>query len=429
MTPASLLFVMGLMGLMGFMAAGVHGAEVIEAIVTIRAQETGTNWGYVILSQVDTSQDGRGDVTVDVRNLQNVPDGEHGFHIHQYGDQDRVGGHFVPLCNFARRMDDITEKTSCDQNPDQCICDSTHGLPPSNTRQPGDMGNLKCSGGSCTLCDAGDNCQSVMAIGQKKMSLTNPLRSVLGRAVAIHKCKDDGSTPSTPSVPDSRGQGGQSDVCANTLGNAGPVIGMGVVTIKTPNSGDTNAAQPPSEPSVDTLICRFSEGDVEGTAMVSVDLTKVAFQEKGACRMYGEFSRLTSGVKSFHFHEFGDTSNGVSSNLGPIYNSAELKVEKLQSKVFASDCGLTNVNTYVGRTLTIHGGPSKDDPTVAIAECGMANPESCFDSIKDGSALSCNLDQQAAASAGTHFAPQRTISALVAMLAIAMFYLAPQRVL
>ena len=103
--------------------------------------------------------------------------------------------------------------------------------------------------------------------------------------------------------------------------------------------------------------------------------------------------------------------------IGPIHNSDKLEVKTWTvpavapgaKQVYATSCTLGDVAELVGRSLTVHAGPDKSSPTVAMAVCGLANPSSCFeDSLK--SSLKCGSAQP---QTNTPVAPPGTTKASV----------------
>ena len=318
------------------LTVGGYSADIniLEGVALVRPNDLAAHpnlGGYVTFKQVSATSLAGG-VTVDVSQLTGVPAGRHGFHIHQFGDSsssEKVGGHFVPLCSMRRALDDtpITggEILTCGAaalNRD-CKCDEIHGFPPSAKRMPGDLGNLDCTADGCLLCFTGDTrqsgCAAVKTLEQEKMSLSDVLRSVVGRSIAIHKRPD-----TTPNIT----QFG--------LGDAGPAIAFGTIGITAPaaalppatatsTSGDTNVAAPPGKPKAEKTICIFrknvgtaSDGgvnqDIEGRAIVSIDLSKKLAGATDYCNMRVEMYGVEQGVKSFHFHDHGDLRYGLTSN-------------------------------------------------------------------------------------------------------------------
>ncbi len=95
-----------------------------------------------------------------VGDISGLSPGEHGFHIHQWGDCSApdgksAGGHYNPF-----------------NNP--------HGGPTDNIRHVGDLGNIK----------AGENGQAHFEMTDRVISLTGP-NSIIGRAVIVHAGRDD----------------------------------------------------------------------------------------------------------------------------------------------------------------------------------------------------------------------------------------------
>ncbi|MEX0608414.1 MAG: superoxide dismutase family protein [Balneolaceae bacterium] len=112
-------------------------------------------------------------------NFEGLEEGEHGFHVHQFGDcsandGSSAGGHFSP-----------------EENP--------HGAPDAEegNRHMGDMGNLNATSGQTTTISYVDE---VIDINQ-----------IIGRAVVIH--------------------GSQDDLESQPSGDAGPRLACGVIGI------------------------------------------------------------------------------------------------------------------------------------------------------------------------------------------------------
>ncbi|KAG9294007.1 hypothetical protein G9A89_019345 [Geosiphon pyriformis] len=108
--------------------------------------------GYVTLSE----ENGR--TRIDV-NLTGIEPGEHGFHIHEFGDQTdgcvSAGPHFNP---FGKK----------------------HGAPTAQERHVGDLGNV--------TADKDQNVVTTIYDSQVKLSGEN---SVVGRSVVVHALRDD----------------------------------------------------------------------------------------------------------------------------------------------------------------------------------------------------------------------------------------------
>ena len=138
---------------------------------------------------------------VEVRyNLSGLSAGEHGFHVHQYGDcgadstgtpAGAAGGHFNPLS-------------------------SPHGAPSDarTARHAGDLGNVEVDAGGNAI---GTRVDSVLAF-------SGPT-SVVGKALVVH--------------------GGRDDLESQPSGDAGARVGCGVVR-DVADAGDPDAGDPPT---------------------------------------------------------------------------------------------------------------------------------------------------------------------------------------
>ncbi|KAI8148402.1 superoxide dismutase [Cu-Zn]-like protein [Fennellomyces sp. T-0311] len=115
-------------------------------------------------------------------NLTSVPPGDHGFHIHQYGDLsegcESMGAHFNPF-------------------------NKTHGGPTDKVRHVGDLGNV--------VADQHGHVQFHLTIDGLDFDGEN---SILGRGIALHADRDD------------LGEGGGE---SKLNGNSGPRIACGVI--------------------------------------------------------------------------------------------------------------------------------------------------------------------------------------------------------
>jgi Cu-Zn family superoxide dismutase len=114
-----------------------------------------------------------------IADVEGLPAGDHGFHIHEFGDlrinnnEIYVGGHF---------------------NPDS----SRHGGPMGVERHAGDLGNIFASK------------EGIAHYKQEQLGLTiNEKNSILGRAIVVHEAEDDFQTQPT--------------------GNAGKKIAVGII--------------------------------------------------------------------------------------------------------------------------------------------------------------------------------------------------------
>ena len=158
-----------------------------------------------------------------------------------------------------------------------------------------------------------------------------------------------------------------------------------------PDTAPNAVTLPPRNPTITGLSCYFDEylntpfasNPVSGKALIMISKVN---NVNGECEMHAEISGLAAGEHSFHFHSYStNLSDSNSQVLGPIYSQSELNVKSLsvpaanQKAVFEARCGLSDLYSYAGRSLTIHDGPSTSDDTVAVAVCGIASPDSCFE--------------------------------------------------
>lgn len=117
--------------------------------------------------------------------LRGLAEGQHGFHVHEFGDNTNgctsAGGHFNPHSK-------------------------THGAPVDDVRHAGDLGNV----------EAGADGVANVKISDSQISLAGPL-SIIGRTVVVHADVDD------------LGKGGHE--LSLTTGNAGARLACGVIGI------------------------------------------------------------------------------------------------------------------------------------------------------------------------------------------------------
>jgi Cu-Zn family superoxide dismutase len=132
--------------------------------------------GKVIFTQKEGALEITGEIT-------GLTPGEHGFHVHEFGDCSApdgasVGGHFNPT-------------------------GMPHACPMADKHHAGDMGNIK----------ADDEGKVVLQIEDKDLQLSGPT-SIIGRSIIVHANRDDCSS--------------------QPAGNSGPKIACGVIGIAKP---------------------------------------------------------------------------------------------------------------------------------------------------------------------------------------------------
>jgi len=149
--------------------------EITKAICVVHPLGDSKVAGKVVFTKVD------GGVEI-VAELSGLTPGEHGFHVHEFGDCSMAdgkcaGGHFNP------------------EGKD-------HGKPDAEVRHVGDFGNIK----------AGADGKASYKRVDKLITFSGP-HSIIGRAIIVHAAPDDFSQP---------------------VGNAGARVGCGVIGIADP---------------------------------------------------------------------------------------------------------------------------------------------------------------------------------------------------
>ena len=157
-------------------ASGAQAVQVTKAICVIQALGGSNVAGKVIFTQ------NSGGVEVNAE-LTGLAPGEHGFHVHEFGDCSMAdgtcaGAHFNPT-------------------------GAPHGGPDDARRHVGDLGNVKA-----------DESGKVTYKRVDKMLALNGPNSIIGRSIIVHAAPDDLKTQ--PS------------------GNAGARVGCGVIGIADP---------------------------------------------------------------------------------------------------------------------------------------------------------------------------------------------------
>ncbi|AER41484.1 Superoxide Dismutase [Epinotia aporema granulovirus] len=140
-----------------------------------------------VYGEITFAQERPSDMTFITGHLLNLPRGNHGIHIHEFGDTSNgctsAGEHFNPF-------------------------DLDHGGPESEIRHLGDLGNVY---------SRGDRYVTVISKRDGLISLYGPY-SVLGRSVVVHAMEDDLG----------RGDNKESKIS----GNSGGRLGCGVIGVK-----------------------------------------------------------------------------------------------------------------------------------------------------------------------------------------------------
>lgn len=147
-----------------------------RAVAVINPTEGNKVHGLVTFTKV-------GDQVKVVAEIEGLTPGQHGFHIHEFGDCSskdgaNAGGHFNPAGMH-------------------------HGAPTAADRHKGDMGNI----------EAGPTGKALLSLSDPVMKLDGP-DSILGRAVIVHANPDDLKTQPT--------------------GNAGGRLACGVIGVAKP---------------------------------------------------------------------------------------------------------------------------------------------------------------------------------------------------
>ncbi|KAI8792056.1 superoxide dismutase [Cu-Zn]-like isoform X1 [Biomphalaria glabrata] len=138
-----------------------------------------------ITGTITFTQEKAGDCTVVSGKVSGLAPGNHGFHIHQFGDYSNgcisAGAHFNPA-------------------------NKNHGGPCDTERHVGDLGNIV----------AGDDGVADVSIKDQQISLIGE-NSIIGRSLVVHDKEDD------------LGKGGNEE--SLKTGNAGPRLACGVIGI------------------------------------------------------------------------------------------------------------------------------------------------------------------------------------------------------
>lgn len=137
----------------------VEGPEITRAIAVLTPTAGSETSGVVTFEMVE------GGVRV-VADISGLTPGNHGFHIHEYGDCSAedgtsAGGHFNPT-------------------------EMPHSMPTAEKRHVGDLGNI----------EADDNGRAQLDYVDSMLKMSGPT-SILGRGVIVHEKEDDLTTQPT----------------------------------------------------------------------------------------------------------------------------------------------------------------------------------------------------------------------------------------
>jgi len=232
-------------------------ADVYRAVCTLETTRRAPNEikGNVYFEQ-------NGDVKTIRGTISGLTEGEHGLHIHYFGDISnnegaRVGNHF-----------------NIDNN-------NTHGKPPSTDRHVGDMGSITAdSSGSSTF----------ELTGHLWTLDGSTNTSIIGRSLVIHEKGDDGTDPQ---------------------GQAGYYIAQCTIGIRHVESQDRNLAT-----FGNLLSPKFASCEMHGTTDYDNIVGRVTFLKTlDGIEVRSRVCNLPNGKHGFHIHEFGDHSDAQGSQL------------------------------------------------------------------------------------------------------------------
>ena len=216
-----------------------------------------------------------GSLTVEASVL-GLPDGSHGFHIHQYGDVvgtmdgTATGGHYNPW-------------------------GVDHSGPDATIRHVGDLGNLESINGMATYT------KTFLAEDMARPTiLSNLTSSAMGRAFVIHADPDD--------------------LVSQPTGNAGSRLAAGVIGI-----GNTDAEGLVLEEQIDSddfempqaLVCAMYDNN--HTMMGSA---KIVLNGEGVATVTAAVNSLAPNQgHGFHIHQYGDEYDYSAATWGDVASS------------------------------------------------------------------------------------------------------------
>eukprot|EP00164_Ancoracysta_twista_P001084 GFYU01001419.1.p1 GENE.GFYU01001419.1~~GFYU01001419.1.p1 ORF type:complete len:725 (-),score=257.52 GFYU01001419.1:203-2377(-) len=326
---------------LGLFAVNVDAQQLVATAVISSVDGSGIS-GQVTFTQASATAT---EVTISGTITGLTANGEHAFHVHEYGDITQAttgtstGGHYNP-----------------DGKP--------HACHPTAERHVGDIGNIQADASGAYTFPANFN--------RDLLTLTGA-NSIIGRAVVIHAGKDD---------------------CAGASGNAGARKAQGVIGIK-----EGAAVYSGAKARAVAVLKSVGAGTATGTVFFEP-------QTDGSTRVYARVSGITVGNHGFHVHQLGDISNTVDgTSAGGHYNPAaknhalpaasaterhmgdmgNLKVEA-DGKAYhdVTDSLLVTggaAENIIGRAVVIHADPDDGAGTsgnagsrVMYGVIGLANP-------------------------------------------------------
>eukprot|EP01080_Neovahlkampfia_damariscottae_P009527 gene9527-1733_t len=248
-------------GVIGIQNIGNNNATAYQdsfAVCEFKSVSGSSPFGRILFTQ-----NGGGTVRVQAKICGMTPNGQNGFHVHEFGDltgTDRstnTGGHWNPT-------------------------GATHAYPPTATRHYGDMGNIVADANGAGNYDA--NLDLLTLVGSN---------SIVGRAVVIHSGKDDGT---------------------GTTGNAGSKLGTCVI------------GSVATLPSLVTCPAPFAYGSVlikgtEGNSGITGKLFLNYYSTGLETIITGTISGLpANSIHGMHIHQYGDISKTDGTGTGGHWN-------------------------------------------------------------------------------------------------------------
>jgi len=242
----------------------------IEAIVVFTPSADAGISGTVRFTQLNSTFV---TVALDVTGITTNPNGQHGMHVHQWGDlRGFISGAGVNVTKAAA----VGSHWNPSGNNHSC---------PENTRHDGDLGNWDAVGG---VISQTKEISGIALVGAN---------SIIGHAVVLHATVDD---------------------CANTL-SAGARLATGVVGIANV-AGNLASADPFS--TVTNAVCVFTGTTLNNRAIGTSGFVQLA-EEGAALRIQAQVLGIPGGIDNqvgFHSHVWGDISDATGASVGGHWN-------------------------------------------------------------------------------------------------------------